>query len=304
MAESGPETGFPESVLFLRCHIRRRDRLAAVRPADASSGCCLPVLRGGLSCRCVFPASCALPPLRCGGQADTLCPTLSCCARCPLEGLLLGDRRRRRRAFRWKSTVRRLPRHGSGRLVRLRFRMCGPARARARSAVPRAGAAPRSESRTGQLCPDRRRKRLRGRVRQRRSTGAVRAPISGPTAPSGAPACRARMVLPLAVQSKPPVPELPAPWLPVRRAGRRGPVMADGTGKQARVLLLLRVPVLLPVLATSSGMPVAGAPVSRGGALVRPQVRLPGHLQASSPNSCSLPVLEPETRRGILPRGR
>ena len=47
MAESGPETGFPESVLFLRCHIRRRDRLAAVRPADASSGFCRPVLRGG-----------------------------------------------------------------------------------------------------------------------------------------------------------------------------------------------------------------------------------------------------------------
>ncbi len=53
-------------------------------------GGCVRVLpagfEGGLSCRCVFPASCALPPLRCGGQADTLCPTLSCCARCPLEG--------------------------------------------------------------------------------------------------------------------------------------------------------------------------------------------------------------------------
>ena len=85
MAESGPEAGLPGPVLFLRCHIRRRGLPVAVRPAEASSGFCRPVLRG-ISCRCVFPGSCALPPLRCGGQADTLCPTLSCCARCPLEG--------------------------------------------------------------------------------------------------------------------------------------------------------------------------------------------------------------------------
>ncbi|ALV29066.1 hypothetical protein APZ00_20130 [Pannonibacter phragmitetus] len=61
MAESGPETGFPESVLFLRCHIRRRDRPAAVRAADASSGFCRPVLRGPelslrLSCLLRFAA--------------------------------------------------------------------------------------------------------------------------------------------------------------------------------------------------------------------------------------------------------
>ncbi len=70
--------------------------------------------------------------------------------------------------------------------------------------------------------------------------------------------------------------------------------MAGGTGKQALVLLL----------ATSRGMPVAGAPVSRGGALVRLQLRLPGHLQASSPISRSLPLPGPETRRVILLRGR